>query len=109
MKSKGRPTKSLVRENIIDILFQLKNATGYTISKVYNSVFPKVTVRLIYYHLKKGVSLGIFKISEIKKEEGDFSWGHNVEKIYYELTDLSNPRINSEIKKFIESNNEKLV
>jgi hypothetical protein len=40
-------------------------------------------MRLIYYHLKKGVSLGELKIHKIEKKKGEFSWGSEVQHITY--------------------------
>jgi len=51
MAKRGRPVKSEIRQNIVEILFYLKRAYGYDIYKVYIKIFPKVTLRSIYYHL----------------------------------------------------------
>ena len=83
--SRGRPIKSQIRQNIIEILFYLKKGYGYSIARIYNEVFPPVHIRSIYYHLRKGVSTGEIHLEEIKEEKGDFSWGTKVEKIYYTL------------------------
>jgi hypothetical protein len=40
-------------------------------------------MRLIYYHLKKGVSMGELKIHKIEKKKGEYSWGGEVEHILY--------------------------
>ena len=63
---KGRPVKSEIRQNIVEILYFMKQGYGYEIYKVYIAIFPKVTMRSIYYHLKKGTSLGEFKVSKIE-------------------------------------------
>ena len=81
----GRPPKSEVRQNIAEILLFMKHGYGYEIFHNYCKIFAPVTMRLIYYHLKKGTDLGIFKIKKIIKEEGDYSWGNQAEKVYYEL------------------------
>ena len=39
---RGRPVKSQIRQNIIEILFYLKQGYGYNIAKVYNDIFPQV-------------------------------------------------------------------
>ena len=57
---KGRPVKSEIRQNVVEILYFIKNSYGYGIYKVYTAIFPKVTLRSIYYHLRKGVDLGEF-------------------------------------------------
>ena len=51
---KGRPVKSEIRQNIVEILYFMKQGYGYEIYKAYVKIFPKVTMRSIYYHLKKG-------------------------------------------------------
>lgn len=99
---RGRPTKSIVRQNIIEVLYYLKSAYGYEIYKIYKEVFPKVTLRLMYYHLRKGVELGELKIEKREKEEGNFSWGSESEKIYYSLGPNAEPLGNEELRKFLE-------
>jgi len=98
---RGRKPYSIVRKRIIDILFLLGKAYGYEIYKIYNHVFPKVSQRLIYYHLRKGAALGEIKINKITKESGNFSWGDSAEKIYYEIGENANPRINLCVKKYL--------
>jgi hypothetical protein len=80
---RGRPVKSAIRQNISEILFYIRKGYGYDIYRIYLEIFPKVTLRSIYYHLRKGVDLGEFEIDGIEKEEGDYSWGQFAEKIYY--------------------------
>ncbi|MEM2121127.1 MAG: hypothetical protein QXU20_00505 [Candidatus Woesearchaeota archaeon] len=94
---RGRPLKSDVRENIIDLLFLLKEAHGYEIYKFYNALFPKVSQRLIYYHLRKGISTGDFEISRIKSEDGNFSWGSKSERVYYKLSGNARPNPDKKI------------
>ena len=99
---RGRPIKSEIRQNIIDILYFMKKGYGYDIYKAYSAVFPKPTLRVIYYHLKKGLELNEFKIKEIKKEKGDYSWGANAEKIYYSLGPNAKPSMNLKVKKYFD-------
>ena len=82
---RGRPVKSQIRQNIVEILYFLKESYGYDIYRQYKGIFPLVTMRVIYYHLKKGAELGEFKVNKVIKETGNFSWGNVVEKIYYSL------------------------
>ncbi len=82
---KGRPAKSAIRQNIAEILFHMKKAYGYEIYKHYIEIFPKVTMRVIYYHLKKGVALDEFKVDKVEREKGKYSWGDTAEKVYYAL------------------------
>ena len=100
---KGRPTKSEIRQNVVDILYYIKKAYGYELYKVYVAVFPKVTLRSIYYHLKKGVDLGEFQINKIEKEKGNYSWGSEAEKIYYSLGPNAKTTGNDRVKEYVES------
>ena len=106
---RGRPTKSVIRQNMVELLYHMKEAYGYNIYKAYSKIFPKVTMRVIYYHLKKGVSLDEFKIHKIEKEKGDFSWGSEVEKIYYSLGPNATPRDNERVKQSLEQLNSELL
>ena len=91
MAKRGRPIKSQIRQNIIELLFYMKKAYTNDVYKKYIAIFPKVTMRVIYYHMKKGVTLNEIKVAEIKKEKGNFSWGSEVEKTYYSLGPNSKP------------------
>ena len=104
-KSRGRPIGSNIRQNIIEILFFKGKAYGYDIYKYYCDLFPKVTLRVIYYHLKKGVSLNEFLLENIKKEKGKYSWGGEAEKKYYKLGPEAKPKIKESIKKYFEQKN----
>ena len=44
---KGRPVRSEIRQNIVEILHFIKKAYGYEIYKIYVAIFPKVTLRSI--------------------------------------------------------------
>ena len=103
--ARGRPVKSQIRQNIIEILYFLKEGYGYDIYKVYRGIFPPVTMRVIYYHLKKGSSLGEFKVNKIIRENGNFSWGSQAEKIYYSLGQEAQPIGNERVKEVIERKN----
>ena len=80
---RGRPIKAEIREKIASILSQVRFAYGYEIFKYYKKVFGEVSLRNIYYNLKKGLSLGEFIIIDIKREPGEYTWGKEVEHIYY--------------------------
>jgi|TARA_B100001964_G_C13906567_1_gene453954 hypothetical protein len=101
-ETRGRPTRSEVRQNMIEILFVMKEAYGYDIYRQYKKIFAPVTLRLIYYHLKKGIELGEFKVSQVKKEKGSFSWGGEVQKTYYALADKAKPKGETRVKEFFE-------
>ena len=83
--ARGRPNGSKVRQRVIEILAYLEKGYGYEITKVYNQIYPETSSRLIYYHLRKGMQTGEFLVQEVKSEKGEFSWGSEVEKIYYVL------------------------
>lgn len=99
---RGRPLGSDIRQNVIEILYFMKSGYGYEIYKVYREIFPKVTMRVIYYHLRKGLAIEEFAIDKIKKEKGDYSWGGEAEKIYYKLGNNAKAMINSDVKKYFD-------
>ena len=99
---KGRPVRSQIRQNIIEILYFFKKRYGYEIYKIYVKIFPKVTMRSVYYNLSKGVELGEIKIDRIESEKGDYSWGDEAEKIYYTLGANAKPAIDKRVKEFYE-------
>jgi hypothetical protein len=107
--NRGRPIQSKIRQNIVEILYFLKSAYGYNIYKVYIEIFPAVTMRSIYYHLKKGLALKEFKISKIKSEKGNYSWGPEAEKIYYCLDINARPQIDKKVKKYFEKRSSKKI
>jgi hypothetical protein len=102
MGARGRPIKSDVRQNIIEILAEIGSGYGYQIHKYYNELFPACTRENIYYNLRKGVALKEFELVEIRREEGAFSWGTVVEKKIYRLGPKSAPRGNPKVKEFFE-------
>ena len=101
---RGRPIKSQIRQNIVDILYFIKQGYGYGIYKIYVNVFPKATMRSIYYHLKKGLDLEEFKKEKIQKEQGDYSWGKEAEKVYYKLGKHAKPTMNKKLKDYLDRN-----
>lgn len=103
MKARGRPVHSVIRQNVTEILFFLGKGYGYDIFKIYVNIFPKVTLRSIYYHLRKGVDLGEFEVEKIEKEKGEYSWGEMAEKIYYKLGSNAKPTSNTKVKSFIDN------
>lgn len=100
---RGRPVGSAVRQNVVEVLGALGRGHGYQIFKIYRELFPKVTLRVIYYHLKKGVDLGEFEVDKIEKEKGDYSWGSEAEKIYYKLGPKAQVQGDSRVKAFVEA------
>jgi DNA-binding PadR family transcriptional regulator len=103
---RGRPIKSEIRQNIAEILAFKREGYGYDIAKTYLKIFPNVSVRVIYYHLKKGVSTKEFRVSRVKTEEGDYSWGSSAEKVYYALGENAVLRNDERVKKFFKHQNE---
>ena len=95
---KGRPVKSEIRQNIVEILYFMKEGYGYEIYKVYRAIFPKVTMRSIYYHLKKGLQTEEFVISKVVDVEGDYSWGPSAKKTYYALGSKARPKNEERVK-----------
>ncbi|MBW2971587.1 hypothetical protein KY359_00995 [Candidatus Woesearchaeota archaeon] len=51
---RGRPVKSAIRQNIVEILYFMGEGYAYDVYKQYLELFPAVTMRSVYYHLKKG-------------------------------------------------------
>lgn len=100
---RGRPVGSAVRQNVIEILAVLGRAHGYQIFKVYRDLYPKVTLRVIYYHLKKGLDLEEFVVDKVQMEKGDYSWGSEAEKIYYRLGAKANPKGDERVKAYVEA------
>ncbi len=101
LSMRGRKPASLVRSNMIELLYVLKQSHGYDLALHYNAIFPKVSQRLIYYHLKKGVDLGIFEVAAVKKEKGTYSWGATAEKIYYTLSNNAAPVGNRKVQQYV--------
>ncbi len=103
--ARGRPVRSEIRQNIVEILHYLGKGYGYQICKIYQEIFPAVTQRSIYYHLRKGTKTGEISVNQIKEEKGDFSWGNVVEKIYYELGEQAEPKGELRVKEFLKRSN----
>ena len=99
---RGRPIGSVIRQRIIDILYVLEKAHGYELYRYYKEIHPPITLRVVYYHLRKGSTLGEFHLETISQEKGDYSWGESAEKIYYTLGPNAKPALSPEIKEQIE-------
>ena len=97
---RGRPLKSVIRQNVVEILAVMGRGYGYDIYKAYRDIFPSVTMRSIYYHLNKGIETQEFRIDEVKKEAGDYSWGNEVTKTYYALGPNAQPTLKKEVKEY---------
>lgn len=103
IRRRGRPVSSPIRQNIVEILYFMGKGYGYDIYRVYRAIFPKVTLRSIYYHLNKGVELGEFRIEKIEKEKGTYSWGEVAEKTYYALAKAAKPLGDKRIKEYLDN------
>jgi len=98
---RGRPVKSEIRQNIIDILAVKESGYGYELYKIYQALFPSCTREVVYYHLKKGLAIGEFEIAKTERQEGDYSWGPVAEKTYYKLGENAAPRKNKRVEALI--------
>ena len=85
-KEEKRPivSKNSIRKRIAEILKD-GPAYGYEIYKKYRESFGSVSLRLIYYHISRGVKEGLFEVADIQEKKGDFSWGKSAQHIYYKL------------------------
>lgn len=97
---RGRPVSSEIRNNILEILNFKKRACGYELYQYYLDLFPKVHIRSIYYHLRKGVETGEVEVHEIKEEQGEYSWGNRAEKVYYTLGNNANVKGIERVRKY---------
>lgn len=100
---RGRPVRSQIRQNVVEILHYLDKGYGYQIAKIYNEIFPRVTQRSIYYHLRKGILTKEIEVHKIEQEEGEFSWGQIVEKKYYALGKRAEPKGEKRVKEFLKN------
>ena len=106
-KSRGRPVKSEIRQNIVNILAFSGPAYGYDIYKHYIELFPRVTMRSIYYHLSKGIDTKEIKIDKVRKEKGNYSWGSDAEKTYYTIGEKAYPADTERVKSYFKNKNKK--
>ena len=96
---RGRPTFSPIRNNLVELLYFMGSSYGYDIYKKYMLVFPKTTMRSMYYHLNKGVKLGVFSVSKIETVKGDYSWGEGVRRVNFKLGPNAKPRKDTSVLK----------
>lgn len=97
---RGRPVRSQIRQNIIEILNVMGRGYGYEIHKKYVQIYPSCTREVVYYHLRKGVTLGEFEVDSVLQEKGDYSWGSTVEKTYYRLGSKAKVHGDERVKEF---------
>ena len=103
----GRPLGSEIRQNIIELLAHLREAHGYAVYKSYVDIFPRVTMRSIYYHLVKGVETKEFAIAKVRREKGNYSWGPEATKTYYKLGPLASPKGLARVERHFKARKEK--
>ena len=100
---RGRPPGSPVRQNVTELLAQFGELHGYEVYKHYLKMFPKVSMRAVYYSLRNGVKKGHFKIAKIEKQQGSYSWGPEAQRVYYGLGELAKPTGDVKVKKYFEA------
>ena len=65
---RGRPVKTEIREKIASIIAKMGTSYGYEIYKAYLKAFGKISLRNLYYNLKKGLDTGEFILADVKIE-----------------------------------------
>lgn len=94
----GRKPSSQIRDNLVELLFHLKEAYGYSLYKNYKKVFPeRISMRSVYYHLSKGADLNIFNIKEVQEVKGNYSWGTGTKRVIFVLGPEAKPRQSKEV------------
>lgn len=104
---RGRPVKSDIRQALVEILAVVKKGYGYEIYKIYDAIYPKATLRAVYYNLRKGVELGEFKVNTVTSEKGNYSWGTQAEKTYYELGENAAPHGDVRVRDYVDKSGNK--
>ncbi len=92
----GRPSKSVVRDNLMELLFVFGKLTAYDAHKHYIKLFAKTSRRNVYYQLQKGCDTGLFDKEQVT-EKGDYSWGTESKKVYYTLKTKEGLQLNKNI------------
>ncbi len=100
---RGRPTFSPIRNNLVELIYFMGSSYGYDIYKKYIEIFPKTTMRSIYYHLNKGSKLGVFVVSKVEEVKGDYSWGIGVRRVNFKLGPNAQPKKDLMILKKLKS------
>ncbi len=99
---KGRPVGSIIRNRIIGILNKLNTSYGYEIYTIYKRLFGPIHIRSIYYNLKKGIEKEEIVVVDVTKEIGDYSWGNEVEKVYYAVGPYGSAKLSKDDEKKLE-------
>jgi len=103
---RGRPSRSIVRDRLVEMIFVVGKLTAYEAHKHYIRLFGKASQRNIYYQLEKGEVIDIFS-KQVVDEEGTYTWGTTAQKVYYSLTKDAKPQINKEVRDYFVQVNEK--
>lgn len=75
---------------------------GYEIYRVYNEFFEPISLRSMYYHLKRGVQLDEFKEVAVKETKGSYTWGDISIRKYYILGTAAQHHTNEDLEELIE-------
>jgi len=81
----------------------MKLGYGYEIFKAYRDIFPRATMRSIYYHLKKGLDLKEFRVEKVEKHQGEYSWGGETQRTYYALGERARPSSDTKVQEYFKS------
>ena len=49
-------------------------------------------MRSVYYHLRKGVELGTFRVKTIESVSGNYSWGPKAQRVVFSLGAQAEPK-----------------
>lgn len=103
MSKRGRPTKSNVRNRVERLLDACGYTHGYEAYQYYKGVYGPVSMRNVYYHLNKGVELGVFIELGYHSVSGAYTWGSKTERKYYingpNATEKKDKRVDDYFKK----------
>jgi len=94
---RGRIVGSVIRDNIVELLYFMEKSHAYELAKTYKKVFGPISIRSVYYNLKKGLELNVFEVRDIQKVEGNFSWGTTA----HGLTNNAAPKADPKLKEIL--------
>lgn len=92
MAKRGRKPNSEIRDNIVELIYFFGEGYGYDLYKKYTKAYGKISMRSVYYHLTKGVDLGVFRIKNIESVEGNYSWGPKAQRVVFSLGGQAQPK-----------------
>ena len=92
MAKRGRKPNSEIRSNIVELLHFFGEGYGYDLYKKYVKAYGKVSMRSVYYHLRKGVELGTFRVKTIESVAGNYSWGPKAQRVVFSLGAQAEPK-----------------